>query len=160
MTKRLALLLIASSVFVVATVALGASGDYPLSGQGRLFREAQAITSSAPTLSDAGMPLSNVSGYRVRVCANQPTDGGAGALLGTGSLRAYYWDPYSDAGANAWGRDPSLDLSPSTSGLICQTFPDVAVYVPYGRVVYEADTLANDGGSGVTVLIEARTVPK
>src|SRR3954462_3246953 len=117
MTKRLALLLLSSAAFI-ATMAYAAAGDLPLSGQGRLFREAQAVTSTAPSAGDAGMPLANVSGYRVNVCDNQPTDGGAGALLGTGNLRAYYWDPYSDGGANAWRRNPSLDLAQSTSGII------------------------------------------
>ncbi len=165
MTKRLAILLFALAGLATG-IALAATGDTPLSGQGRHWTEGQALTiaatytRAAPTLSNEGMSLVNVAGMRVQVCANQPNDGGTAALLGVGTLAAYYWDPYGDAGASSWHRNPTLDLTPSTAYLKCQTFPDVHTEVPYGRVLFGAAGLSNDGGVGVTITIDAKTVPK
>ena len=106
--------------------------------------ETQALTRAAPSLATDGQTLSQARNLRVTLCA-----GTGETLSGAGALRAWYMTP-----GNTWSRTPELDLSVSTSGVRCHTWPDLEVGARAGRVLFAADGVTVSGGTTVTVRYE------
>lgn len=101
------------------------------------------------------MDLAGVYGARVGVCA------GAGeTLTGTGTLRAYLYDP----AVADWFYDPDLDLpiakATPTGARGCRAWPDwVTGMRGGGRVLYAADGVGVSGGTTVNVYVSGQVTP-
>jgi hypothetical protein len=85
-----------------------------------------------------------LAGFRIMVCA-----GASQTLSGAGTLQAYLLDEKSGLVA----RNPSLDMSVTSSGVRCQAFPDfvVAGSKVEGRVIFAANGVTVSAGTTVTV---------
>lgn len=135
----------------VAVVALIAS--FAASAAYLTWAEDQNLTRAVPTGSQEGVALTNVSAFRVSVCA---ADGQT--LAGAGALHAYVWNYTS----GAWMRNPDLDhaisvTATSCSGAACpcQAWPDQAVGLKNtSRVLYAANGVTVSGGTQVRVRID------
>lgn len=124
-----------------ASAAAQTSTTYPDHIQ---YTESQALTRAVPTAATEGVTLISAKGYRVLLCAE------ATRTLTAGTLRAYYFDPVTAV----WMRNPTLDLTISTSGVRCQSFPDVQTHVRRGRVLYATDSVTVSAGTTVSLRID------
>lgn len=123
----------------------------------RYYWESAPLTRTPPTAAPvsgavgSGMDLAGVEGARIAVC---PTSGQS--LTGTGTLRAYLYDP----AIGEWMYDPDLDLSVSkatTTANRCRVWPDWVTGVRgNGRVLYAPDTVGVSGGTTVTVYLSGQ----
>jgi hypothetical protein len=112
-----------------------------------VWTETQALTRAAPTLSSEGALLGGrETGIRVVLSAESTR-----TLSGAGTLRCYYYDN----NLSAWIRNPDLDiaLAAAHSGVRRVAFPDQAVFVPDGRILYAADAVTVSAGTTVDVQI-------
>jgi hypothetical protein len=104
----------------------------------------QALSAPAPALATEGLPLTEVTGFRVVVSAP------AGATLaGGGKLQAYL---YND-GLGRWVRNPQLDVTLQAVGRDMVS-PDFQVAVPSGRVFFQASAVTVSTGNAVDVRVE------
>ncbi|HZI08670.1 MAG TPA: hypothetical protein VEZ71_31930 [Archangium sp.] len=123
----------------------------------RYYWESAPLTRTPPSAAPAsgavgsGMDLAGVEGARVALC---PASGQS--LTGTGSLRAYLYDP----AIGEWMRSPDLDLpvsSATTTANRCRVWPDAVTAVRgNGRVLYATDAIGVSGGTSVSVYIVAQ----
>jgi hypothetical protein len=136
-------------VFVASVVALFSVAAYAGT---RPFTESQALTRAAPTLSTEGVSMSQITAFRVSVCATT-----GNTLSGSGTLKAYLYNP----AVGLWMRNPSLDVAVTNSGERCQVFPDFTVTsiavtgsAPY-RTLFATSAVTVSGGTTVDVRIDA-----
>jgi hypothetical protein len=112
-----------------------------------VFTESQALTRAAPTLATEGILLGGrETGLRVVLSAEDTR-----TLSGAGTLRCYYYDNT----LAAWIRNPDLDISITASHASVRrvAFPDQAIFVPNGRILYAADSVTVSAGTTVDVQI-------
>jgi hypothetical protein len=118
---------------------------------GRSVRSVQSATDSAPTGAEAGLNLSDVSGFSVHVWADtgQTFSGVAGSLV------AYLYDDI----VGDWSRAPELDLTlPSAAtGLRKLVFTGFTVASPRGRLAHIASGIQVTSG-GLTLTYSASTL--
>lgn len=118
----------------------------------RAWTESQALTRAAPSTSSEGISMSQVTGFKLSVCATT-----GNTLSGAGSLKAYLYNPV----AALWMRNPALDVNVTATGERCQVFPDFTVSAPAitggdpYRALWGTSSVTVSAGTTVDVRIDA-----
>ena len=111
------------------------------------WAETQTLTRDDPTLVTEGLHLGGRErGLRVVVSAPSGQ-----TLLGTGTLKCWYWDN----SLLEWVRVPDFDLvlTDSHAGKRRVAFPDQSIVVPDGRMLYAASGVTVSSGTTADVRV-------
>jgi hypothetical protein len=112
-----------------------------------VWTETQVLTRDAPTLATEGVALTGrETGCRVVLSAAATR-----TLSGGGSLKCWYYDN----SIGEWIRNPDLDITLSASHASVRriAFPDQAIFVPNGRLLYAASGITVSAGTTCDVQI-------